>query len=872
MKAQEIRQKFTQFFLDKGHEKISSGSLVPYNDPTLLFTNAGMNQFKDYFTGKANAQNPRAVSIQKCVRAGGKHNDLENVGFTARHHTFFEMLGNFSFGDYFKKEAIAFAWELLTKELGISKDRLYVTVHNSDQEAADIWHNQEGVPRDRIFFRGDKDNFWEMGDTGPCGPSSEIFYDHGPEFSDGSDTSQCILDDESRYVEIWNLVFMQYEKYKEGEEIKRRILPKPSVDTGAGLERLSAVINGVYWNYDTDLFTPIIKRLEQVSGKSYEEHSSSMRVVSDHIKSATMLLTDGVIPSNDGRGYVLRRIIRRGVRHLDVLGIKETTMHRLVSVVFDILGDEYPQNLANQSLAENYLKLEEEKFRETLSTGLNMLEAELKALKKRGEKTLQGPAAFKLYDTYGFPLDLTQTILEESGLQVDEEGFAKEMAKQKERSKSSSKFEAGEDNLKTFYAIKEKYGPTEFLGYEHTQETGKLLANEKINNLRYLVFDRTPFYGEGGGQAGDQGKITKDGKTVAKVLDTQKPVEDLIVHICEEVIENGLKINEAYDLSVDCDKRRLTMRNHSATHLLQAALIQTLGDHVKQAGSMVSSERLRFDFTHPKALKREELKKVESLVNAQIQRALPVEAEHMTMEQAQEKGAMALFGEKYGDNVRVLSMGDFSLELCGGTHVHNTSDIGLFVITVETSLSSGIRRIEALTSTKALDYLTKRSEVLGKAERSLGAKEEGVLEKLESLQAELKSKNKEIKTLQDKLQSQKSKELFNNVKDLGPAFGLVFAELEGGNPKEFRKLSDKFADQNKKDVLLLSTIVDGKLHYLLRTSKDNQKVDCSKILKDSQEIVSGRGGGRKDMAQGSGEPDQKEAFYERVLNLLKEAQ
>lgn len=871
MKAKEIRNRFAQFFIDKGHEKISSGSLVPHNDPTLLFTNAGMNQFKDFFTGKAKAANPRAVSIQKCVRAGGKHNDLENVGFTARHHTFFEMLGNFSFGDYFKKEAISFAWEFLTKELNIDKERLYVTVHHTDQEAADIWREQEGVPTEKIFFRGDKDNFWEMGDVGPCGPSSEIFYDHGPEHSDGSDTSECILDDESRYVEIWNLVFMQFEKYKEGKEIKRRDLPRPSVDTGAGLERLSAVLNGVYWNYDTDLFMPVIRKLEELSGKGYQNFSANMRVVSDHVKSATMLLTDGVIPSNDGRGYVLRRIIRRAVRHLDVLGIKQTTLPKLVPVVFEILGEEYPQNLANHALAENYLKLEEEKFRETLSTGLSLLEREIASLKNSEGSVLPGETAFKLYDTYGFPLDLTQTISEESGLGVDEEGFAEQMRKQKERSKSSSKFEAGEDNLKTFYGIKEKFGETKFLGHENTTAIGKLVAAEKINGALYLVFDQTPFYPEGGGQAGDTGEILLNGKAAATVLDTQKPVEGLIVHICEPKGKEELKEGETFELRVDRAKRRLTMRNHSATHLLQAALIQTLGEHVKQAGSMVSSERLRFDFTHPQALKRDEIKQVEKLVNEQIQNALPVQAEHMSMEQAQEKGAMALFGEKYGDQVRVLSMGDFSLELCGGTHVRNTSDIGLFVITVETSLSSGIRRIEAQTSSNALKYLGGRSNVLARAEKRLGAKGEGVLEKLEGLQSELKAKNKEIAALQDQLQAQKSKDLFNEVKDIGKSFGLVVAEPEGGNPKDFRKLSDKFADQNKKDVLLLSTVAKGKLHYLLRTHKDNKHVDCSKILKQAQSAVSGRGGGRADMAQGSGEPDNKNEFFAAIESLLKEA-
>ncbi|MCO4754341.1 MAG: alanine--tRNA ligase [Bacteriovoracaceae bacterium] len=868
MQAKELREKFTQFFKDKGHSKVPSSSLVPLNDPTLLFNNAGMNQFKDYFTGKAKADNPRAVSIQKCVRAGGKHNDLENVGFTARHHTFFEMLGNFSFGDYFKKEAISFAWEFLTKELKIDKDKLYVTVHHTDQEAADIWHEQEGIPRDRIFFRGDKDNFWEMGETGPCGPCSEIFYDHGEQHSDGSDTSQCILDDESRYVEIWNLVFMQYEKYREGDEIKRNNLPRPSVDTGAGLERLSAVINGVYWNYDTDLFMPLIHKLEQLSGKKYADYSSSMRVIADHIKSATMLLTDGVIPSNDGRGYVLRRIIRRGIRHLDVLGIKETTFPKLVPIVFEILGDEYPQNSANQSLAENYLKLEEEKFRQTLSTGLDLLNKQMQELKDNKIKTLEGATAFKLYDTYGFPLDLTQTILEENELEIDEEGFNKAMQEQKQRSKQSSQFQAGEDNLKAFYQIKEKHGETEFLGYDQHEAKAKFLAKETIDGTHFLVFDRTPFYGESGGQAGDSGVILRDGKVVAKVVDTQKPVDDLIVHVCEELDESALEAKEL-TLQIDSNARQLTMRNHSATHLLQAALIEVLGDHIKQAGSMVSTERLRFDFTHPQAVTKEELKKVEKLVNSQILKSLPVSAENMSMEEAQNRGAMALFGEKYGDNVRVLTMGDFSMELCGGTHVKNTSDIGLMVITTETSLSSGIRRIEAMTSSGALNYLSNRSDILAQVERKLSTKAQAVVAKVDSLQQELKAKSKELKASNDKLQAQKSKDLFNDVKDLGKAFGLVTVDLGQANPKEFRSLSDKFVDQNKKDALLLLSESGGKLNYLMRTHKDNSPVDCSKVIKEAQAAIGGRGGGRKDMAQGSGEGD-KSQFIQSVEDLLKE--
>ncbi|TNE98452.1 MAG: alanine--tRNA ligase [Deltaproteobacteria bacterium] len=689
MKASDIRTKFSEFFISKGHEKIDSSPLIPQNDPTLLFANAGMNQFKDYFTGAAKAANPRAVTVQKCVRAGGKHNDLENVGFTARHHTFFEMLGNFSFGDYFKKEAISYAWEFLTKELGIDKDKLYVTVHESDQEAADIWHQQEGVPRERIFFLGDKDNFWEMGDTGPCGPCSEIFYDHGPEHSDpNADTSKLILNDEVRYVEIWNLVFMQFEKYMEDGQIKRRSLPKPSVDTGAGLERIAAAMTGNYNNYETLLFQPIIQELSRMSGKKYENHLANMRIVADHVRAATMLITDGVIPSNEGRGYVLRRIIRRAVRQLEELGLTEPSMHKLIPQVWEILGEEYPENMRNSSLAEKYIMLEEENFRRTLSTGLDLLNKELKGLK--GD-TLSGEIAFKLYDTYGFPMDLTEVILREKNLKLDTDGFEKCMEEQKERSRKASDFSASGENQKVFYDLKDKFGETEFLGYKSLTAEVKLLAKEKIGEYYALIFDKTPFYGEGGGQAGDSGEILGGDSIIANILDTQKPVDGLFVHYSKDA--DGLNVDHHYTLKVNAHQRNLTARNHTATHLLQAALIEVLGDHIKQAGSAVAQDRLRFDFTHPEAVKKSELRKVERIVNEQILKGTDVCAEVMSKDKAMQKGAMALFGEKYGDEVRVIDIPGFSVEFCGGTHVSNTSEIGLFSIISESSEGKTIQSL-----------------------------------------------------------------------------------------------------------------------------------------------------------------------------------
>jgi alanyl-tRNA synthetase len=871
MRAQEIRNAFSQYFIRNGHDKHKSSSLVPHNDPTLLFANAGMNQFKDYFTGKANPTNRRAVTIQKCVRAGGKHNDLENVGFTARHHTFFEMLGNFSFGDYFKKDAIKFAWELLTVDLKIPKEKLLVTVHDSDDEALEIWHKDMGVPRDRIFKLGDKTNFWEMGDVGPCGPCSEIFYDHGPERSTGVPTGHQEIDDEGRYVEIWNLVFMQYEKYKDGDEIKRKTLPKPSVDTGAGLERVAAVIQGKYFNYDTDIFEPIMKAIGKLSGKDYyttksEDEKASFRVVADHIRSCTMLITDGVIPSNDGRGYVLRRIIRRAVRHLSLLGLKDVSFHKLVPAVVESLGQEYPDNAGNAALAEKLLKLEEEKFRKTLDTGLALINEELTKIKP-GQK-LSGEVAFKLYDTFGFPLDLTEVILREKNLELDTKGFDEAMAKQKAQSKQGSKFKVQEDNLKVFYGIKEKFGATKFTGYEEEATTGaKLIAKEEIGDQFYLVFDKTPFYGEGGGQVGDKGEIdSKEGK-LATITDTQKPVDGLHVHISADA--DALVVGETYTLKVNHEERELTKRNHSATHLLQSALIRVLGPHVKQAGSSVGPDRLRFDFTHSEALKPEELVQVEELVNSAVASSLKVKASHMSKDEATKKGAMALFGEKYGDEVRVLEMGDFSIELCGGTHVSNTGDIGLFKILFETSLASGVRRIEAITSTTAINYLLSRSKILSEVEKNFSVKEEKVLEKINALFADVKDKTKQIETLNDKLQNFESQNLFNNEQPIKGGLTLTIAKAPNADQGNMRKLGDIFVDRFPKGVLFLYAVDGDKVSFIMKTNKANSSINASDVLKQVMPIVNGRGGGKPDNAQGSGDASKTQDLLKAIEGALK---
>lgn len=863
MRAQDIRNTFSNYFIKNGHVKVKSSSLVPHNDPTLLFANAGMNQFKDYFTGKANATDKRAVTIQKCVRAGGKHNDLENVGFTARHHTFFEMMGNFSFGDYFKNDAIKFAWTLLTEELKIPKDKLLVTVHDSDDEAYKIWNEQMGIPKERIFRLGDKTNFWEMGDVGPCGPCTEIFYDHGPERSTGVPAGHQEIDDEGRYVEIWNNVFMQFEKYMENGEIKRKPLPKPSVDTGAGLERVAAVVQGKYFNYDTDIFEPVMKAIGKLSGKDYytttsAEVKSSFRVVADHIRSSTMLITDGVIPSNEGRGYVLRRIIRRAVRHLSLLGLDDISFYKLVPSVFESLGEEYGDNMANASLAEKLLKLEEEKFRKTLDTGLSLINEEINKL-AIGQK-FSGETAFKLYDTFGFPMDLTEVILREKNLELDSAGFEAAMKRQKEQSKKGSKFKVQEDNAKAFYDIKEKHGETKFVGYSDTKIEAKLLEKLELGEVTYLIFDKTPFYAEGGGQVGDKGAVFHKGVKLVDIEDTVKPVDGLFAHQTTEA--DSVAVGETYSLVINTHERELTKRNHSATHLLQAALIKTLGDHIKQAGSSVGPDRLRFDFTHAESLKPEEIKAVEDLVNQAIAQALPVKAEVMSKDAASAKGAMALFGEKYGDEVRVLSMGDFSLELCGGTHVNNTQEIGLFKIIVETSLASGVRRIEAITSTTAIDYLNHRSSLLAELERNFGAKEEKALEKVFQLQQDAKDKNKQIETLNDKIQNFESANLFNNQTTLANGMTLAMVESSDADQGNMRKLSDIFVDKFPKGILFLYAKDSEKASFIFKTNKNNKELNCSALIKEPLAKLGGRGGGKPDMVQGS-------VSLENINELLK---
>jgi alanyl-tRNA synthetase len=864
--GQQIREKFAQYFMRKNHEKVASSSLIPHNDKTLLFCNAGMNQFKDYFTGKSIASNKRAVSIQKCVRAGGKHNDLENVGHTARHHTFFEMLGNFSFGDYFKEDAIKFAWEFLTEELKIPKEKLYVTVHYSDSEARGLWKKVAGLTDERIFDKGDKDNFWEMGEFGPCGPCSEIFFDHGEQYTDHDLVRvdpKDLLEDERRYVEIWNLVFMQFEKTPEG----KLTLPKPSIDTGAGLERVAAALQSCYNNYNSDIFVPIMKKIEEISGKKYDhaekdkKTTAAFRVVADHIRSATMLITDGAIPSNEGRGYVLRRIIRRAVKYLNELGVKEISFYKLVPAVFESLGQEYPQNASNAELAVKLLELEERKFRETLENGLKFLNDALS--KEVTNKVFSGKAAFKLYDTYGFPVDLTEMYLIDNGLTLDHAGFEKAMTEQKELSRKSWKG-ALDNSDKVFHAIKEKTGATNFVGYDKLDIQAKLLDVVDMGEMKGLIFNTSSFYGESGGQVGDIGVI-KDGKNIiAHIDDTQKPVDGLHVHFSKDA--DALEVGKTYTLSVDAHTRKLIMRNHSATHLLQSALIKVLGPHVKQAGSVVTADKLRFDFTHLQAMTKEEIQKAEDLVNQEIQKSHNVEANIMNMEDAQKKGAMALFGEKYGNVVRVLSMGDFSTELCGGVHVHNTGDIGLITILSESSLATGVRRIEATTSETAINYLSHRSQLLKKFEGMFQDKEERALGKLENLFKDLKDKQKEIEALKDKIQLSESKDLFNNIETIS---GIDTVVVEAAADSDLRKLSDLFINKHQNGAIVLYNVSGEKATVLVRSSKGAAKLNAGEALKEILIVVNGRGGGKPDIAQGSGEASLAAKIAPHAKSILK---
>ncbi|MEH6356265.1 MAG: alanine--tRNA ligase [Marinobacter sp.] len=854
MKTAELRQAFLEYFKQQGHAIVSSSSLVPADDPTLLFTNAGMNQFKDLFLGREQRDYTRATSSQKCVRAGGKHNDLENVGYTARHHTFFEMLGNFSFGDYFKREAINFAWNFLTSEqwLNLPKAKLWITVYAEDDEAFDIWNQEIGVPAERIVRIGDNaggryssDNFWQMGDTGPCGPCSEIFFDHGPDVAGGPPGSP--EEDGDRYIEIWNVVFMQYNRTADGEMLN---LPKPSVDTGMGLERVTAVLQGVHSNYEIDLFQDLLKAASDVLG-GVATTEASLRVVADHIRSCCFLISDGVMPSNEGRGFVLRRIIRRAARHGNKLGANGPFFHKLVGALVELMGEAFPQLVSSHKQIEKVLLQEEEQFVKTLDKGLRLLEQDIAELK--GD-VIPGETVFALYDTYGFPVDLTNDIARERGLTLDYQGYEKAMDAQRERARAASKF--GIDYNADALQLE---GMTEFTGYEHVDGhehirsviVGGEHKNAAAGDEAIIVLDRTPFYAESGGQVGDTGLLTWSGGRF-HVTDTRKEGSNHL-HI-GTVIEGELFPGLDVDARIDHERRERTKRNHSATHLLHAALRKVLGEHVSQKGSLVDPDKLRFDFSHLEAVSTAQLQEIERQVNQQILENTPVATEVTDMEQAQAKGALALFGEKYGDSVRVLSMGSdgYSVELCGGTHVSRTGDIGLLRITSENGISSGVRRIEAVTGFGALEWIDSAERTLREASRLVKGSRESLVEKVQQTLDRNRQLEKEIDGLKARLASSAGSDLASSAVEVA-GLKVVAAEMPGADRQALMETADQLKNKLGEGVVVLASVEDGKVTLVSGVTKSaTGRIKAGDIMKHLCAQLDGKGGGRPDMAQGGG--------------------
>ncbi len=845
MKSAEIRQKFLDFFAARGHEIVPSSPLVPGNDPTLLFTNAGMVQFKDVFLGAEKRDNPRATSSQRCVRAGGKHNDLENVGYTARHHTFFEMLGNFSFGDYFKREAIQFAWEFLTRDLGLPPEKLWVTVFREDDEAASIWLDEMKVDPERFSRMGEKDNFWAMGDTGPCGPCSEIFFDHGPEVAGGPPGSPD--EDGDRYIEIWNLVFMQFERKADGSMTP---LPKPSVDTGAGLERLAAVMQHVHSNYEIDLFATLIKDIAALTGTE-GLGNNSLKVIADHIRSCAFLVADGVTPSNEGRGYVLRRIVRRAVRHGYQLGVEDVFFYKIVASLVKVMGEAYPELLTQQAFVEKVLKEEEEQFARTLDNGMTILK---KAIADLEGSEIPGDTVFKLYDTYGFPVDLTADIAREHELSLDMPGFERAMEVQRDQARAASSFSAVE-KLDLDPSWK-----TNFTGYDRLQDEGTVeaiysLSNEKLESVPadtevLLVLDTTPFYAESGGQVGDQGVLESEAARFA-VTDTQKQGN---VYLHRGKLESGqLSVGDQVRALVAGNDRAAITLNHSATHLMNSALRSVLGNHVLQKGSLVDAGRLRFDFSHPSPLTREELRAIEELVNNQVLGNSSVSKEVMPIEDARKKGALALFGEKYGDEVRVVSMGgDFSIEFCGGCHVQRTGDIGLFKIISETGISAGVRRIEAVTGRGALALIEREENTLREASAVLKTNPDELLGKVEALAKQNRELERQLEQLKARMASSAGDDLSNQAIEINGKKVLI-ASLEGFNPKTLRDTVDQLKNKLGSGVVVLANSSEGKINLIAGVSKDlTASVKAGDLVNMVALQVGGKGGGRPDMAMAGG--------------------
>jgi alanyl-tRNA synthetase len=854
----ELRRTFFEYFQQHQHHLVSSSSLVPHDDPTLLFTNAGMNQFKDVFLGAEQRNYTRAVSSQRCVRAGGKHNDLENVGYTARHHTFFEMLGNFSFGDYFKEEAIKFAWQFLTGELGLDKDKLLVTVYHEDDEAFDIWEKTIGIPAERIIRIATADNFWSMGDTGPCGPCSEIFYDHGAEIWGGPPGSP--EEDGDRFIEIWNLVFMQFNRQKNGDMLS---LPKPSIDTGMGLERISAILQGVHSNYEIDLFQSLIAAAAEIVG-SQDLENKSLRVIADHIRSCSFLICDGVMPSNEGRGYVLRRIIRRAVRHGYKMGADDIFFYKLVNTLVSEMGDAYPELVQQQAVVENVLKVEEEQFSKTLERGMAILNDALSQLEG---KQVPGELVFKLYDTFGFPADLTNDVAREQGLTIDEAGFETAMAQQKSQSQSASKFGA---DYASVLSIEHK---TEFTGYTDANGASTVMdiivnnaAVTEASDEALILLKRTPFYAESGGQVGDTGFMSSSsGK--AHVIDTVK-LGQAFAHKVK--IEGVIKVGDKVELVVDQARRDRIKANHSATHLLHAALRHLLGDHVAQKGSLVDAEKLRFDFSHFDSISAKKLLEIENLVNAEIRLNNALTTQLMELDEAKASGAMALFGEKYDEKVRVVKMGEFSTELCGGTHVARTGDIGLLKIISEGGIASGVRRIEATTGQMAQDFVNDGSDKLHAIASLLKSDKTSVVDKVSTALQQIKLLEKELNQLKQSMAGQKSKDVMSNVIDV-QGVKLLVANMQGIEPKALRGMMDDLKNQLQSGIIALGVASDGKVNLIAGVTKDLVgKFKAGDLVNHMASQVGGKGGGRPDMAQAGGtEPENLDKALASVKNWLE---
>ncbi|KUZ30908.1 alanine--tRNA ligase [Burkholderia territorii] len=853
MKAAEIREKFLKFFESKGHTIVRSSSLVPGNDPTLMFTNSGMVQFKDVFLGTDPRPYSRATTAQRSVRAGGKHNDLENVGYTARHHTFFEMLGNFSFGDYFKHDAIKFAWELLTTVYMLPKEKLWVTVYQEDDEAYDIWAKEVGVPTERIIRIGDNkgaryasDNFWTMGDTGPCGPCTEIFYDHGPDVWGGPPGSP--EEDGDRYIEIWNLVFMQFNRDAQGNMTR---LPKQSVDTGMGLERLAAVLQHVHSNYEIDLFQNLIKAAARVTEIS-DLNNNSLKVIADHIRACSFLIVDGVIPGNEGRGYVLRRIVRRAIRHGYKLGRKGSFFHKLVADLVAEMGDAYPELKEAEQRVTDVLRQEEERFFETIEHGMSILEAALADVEAKGGKVLDGELAFKLHDTYGFPLDLTADVCRERGMTVDEPAFDDAMARQREQARAAGKFKATQ-------GLEYSGAKTTFHGYEEIAfDDAKVVAlyvdGSAVDEVKHgqdavVVLDHTPFYAESGGQVGDQG-VLANAATRFAVADTLKVQADVIGH--HGTLEQGtLKVGDVLRAEIDAQRRARTQRNHSATHLMHKALREVLGAHVQQKGSLVDADKTRFDFAHNAPMTDDEIRRVEQIVNNEILANAPGIVRVMPYDEAVKGGAMALFGEKYGDEVRVLDLG-FSRELCGGTHVHRTGDIGLFKIVVEGGVAAGIRRVEAITGDNAVRYVQELDARVNEAAAALKAQPSELTQRIAQVQDQVKSLEKELGALKSKLASSQGDELAQQAVEIGGVYVLA-ATLDGADAKTLRETVDKLKDKLKSAAIVLAAVEGGKVSLIAGVTQEaSKKVKAGELVNFVAQQVGGKGGGRPDMAQAGG--------------------